>query len=485
MNVKTRFAPSPTGYLHIGNIRTALYAWLFARQQNGKFVLRIEDTNKAHLSHDNVIEDIISIMKWLRLDWDEGPYFQTDRFNRYDKIIYDMLKYNMAYKCFCSTDRLESLRLNQIRCGKKPKYDGHCRSKCILKTDVTTLCNNYCINDNKKPYVVRFRNPDFGKVSFYDQIRGTITFDNNELDDVIIQRSSGIPTYNFCVVVDDMDMNITHIIRGEEHINNTPRQINILKALHADIPQYIHVPMILDENRKKLSKRHGKSGIIQYRNDGFLPEAILNCLVKLGWSYGNQEIFSVDQMKKYFNFGAIHKSASIFDINKLIWYNHYYINRLPIDRIVAYLSEYIHMQNINYTNDVQLMDLINLFSKRSNTLKEILLNYRYLCEEFNIFEKQIASKYLTSIMINPLKLLRKKLNAVNDWTVKNLQVVIQDTVCELDTDMKTIGMSFRVALTGSNKSPGLSVVIYIIGKYRTLNRIDQAISYIHLLLSNQ
>ncbi|CAD83192.1 glutamyl-tRNA synthetase [Candidatus Blochmanniella floridana] len=480
MNIKTRFAPSPTGYLHIGNIRTALYAWLFARKQGGKFVLRIEDTNTVHLDNDEVIKNIISIMKWLRLDWDEGPYFQTKRLNRYNSIIYDMLQNNIAYRCFCSEERLSLLRLNQMKSGEKPKYDGRCRTICMFKNNAM-LNTNRIIDSDKGSYVVRFCNPDVGKVSFYDQVRGMITFDNCELDDIIIQRSNGVPTYNFCVVVDDMDMNITHVVRGEEHINNTPRQINILKALRAEIPQYIHVPMILDQNRKKLSKRHGKSGIMQYRNDGFLPEAILNCLVRLGWSYGNQEIFSMDQMKKYFDFSEIHKSASVFDINKLMWFNHYYINHLPVNHIIKYLSEYIQIQNISDIDSVKLIDLVNLFSKRSHTLKEMIFNYRYLCKDFNIFEKKIAKKYLIPTMINPLKFFRKKLNNISNWTIKTVQTTIKETVHELNMNMNMVGMALRVALIGSDKSPSMSIVVYIIGKCQVLDRIDRAIDYINSL----
>lgn len=467
MIVKTRFAPSPSGDLHIGNIRTALYAWLFARSQGGKFLLRIENTNLKGIMDRDSVSNILSIMTWLNLDWDEGPYFQTDRFERYNSIIDNMIKDNMAYRCYCSEERLTLLRSNQLKLGKKPKYDRHCRMM---------LCENNAIQDSS--YVVRFCNPLAGQVTFYDEIRGFITFDNKELDDLIIRRANGIPTYNFCVVIDDMDMNITHVIRGEEHINNTPRQINILKALNASIPVYAHVPMILDSNRKKISKRYGMLGIIQYRKSGFLPEAVLNYLIRLGWSRGDQEIFSIDQMKQYFSLKDINKSSSIFNFEKLLWLNRYYLNHLPVDKVASYLSEYMNAQNIDYKNGPELFDAIKLFAKRSNTLKEIIDNCYFLYKDFNIFEKKIAEKYLTPDIISFLKILKDKLNYVSSWKLEFIKSSIQETINELRINMKTIGMPIRILLTGTNQSPELSIVMYVIGKHRVLNRINDAIFYI-------
>lgn len=467
MNIKTRFAPSPTGSIHVGNIRTALYSWLFARKKGGQFVLRIEDSDLQRSVHD-AVKFIVSGMRWLNLDWDEGPYFQTDRFARYNSVINYMIQHDMAYKCYCSSERLELLRLNQIKNGEKPKYDGYCRLKS------TVIDYNTCVNS----YVVRFCNPQQGVVIFHDQIRGTITFNNKELDDLIIRRADGSPTYNFCVVVDDMDMQITHIIRGEEHINNTPRQINILKALKAPIPIYAHVSMILDHERKKLSKRHETLGIMKYRDDGFLPEAILNYLIKLGWSYGNQEIFSIEQMKKYFDFSGISKSPSIFDLEKLLWLNHYYINHLPIDYVASHLSWHMRQQRINTQNGPKLTDIIKLFAKRSRTLKEIANNCHYFYMDFNIFENRVAKDYLKPITILPLKYLKKKFSNIVYWTPEVIKSVITETVNELNVSMDKIGMPLRVALTGMDHSPALSGTIYVIGKSRVLERIDQALHYI-------
>ncbi|URJ23329.1 glutamate--tRNA ligase [Blochmannia endosymbiont of Camponotus sp. C-003] len=470
MHIKTRFAPSPTGDIHIGSIRTALYSWLFTRKQGGKFLLRIEDSD-AQRSIDDSVELILTGMNWLNLNWDEGPYFQTDRLSRYNSIITYMIQHGMAYKCYCSSERLELLRSNQIKNGEKPKYDGYCRFTS------STAAYNACVNS----YVVRFCNPQEGIVTFHDQIRGTITFDNKELDDLIIRRSDGSPTYNFCVVIDDMDMQITHIIRGEEHINNTPRQINILQALKAPIPTYAHVSMILDNNLKKLSKRCGAWGIMQYRNDGFLPEAILNYLVRLGWSHGDQEVFTLEQMKKYFDLSKISKSPSILNTEKLLWLNHHYINHLPIDYVASHLLWHMRQQKIDIQNGPKLTDIIKLFAKRSRTLKEIANNCRYLYTDFDIFDNKVAKIYLTPIMIMPLKFLRKKFSITVDWTPEIVKSIIIETVNEFNTSIDKIGMPLRVALTGTVCSPTLSIIIHTIGRFRVLKRIDQAVRYISTL----
>lgn len=470
MNVRTRFAPSPTGSLHIGNVRTALYAWLFARNQGGKFILRIEDTSLDNDVSDASIENIITVMKWLKLDWDEGPYFQSRRLHRYRSVIDNMLKHQLAYKCYCSKDRLETLRLNQIKHKEKPKYDGYCRTHFIVS-------QNHMF-DRTIPYVIRFFNPKDGKITFSDQIRGTITFNNQELDDLIICRSNGIPTYNFCVVVDDIDMNITHIIRGEEHINNTPRQINIMRALKATIPVYAHVPMVLDSKKTKLSKRYRTSGIMKYDDDGFLPEAILNYLIRLGWSYGNQEIFSIEEMKNYFCLNKISKSSSVFNFQKLLWLNRYYINHLPTSDIVDYLQKYMNTHGLNCSDKLKLVNIVSLFSKNCSTLKEMMCHYSNLYENFDIFEKKIAKQYLTSIMMDPLKILRNRLHGLHYWTIEAIRDTMREVMTQFNIDMHSMGMVVRVVLTGTNVSPHINTVIYILGKECVLNRISQSINYI-------
>ena len=353
MKIKTRFAPSPTGYLHVGGARTALYSWLFARNHGGEFVLRIEDTDLER-STPEAIEAIMDGMNWLSLEWDEGPYYQTKRFDRYNAVIDQMLEEGTAYKCYCSKERLEALREEQMAKGEKPRYDGRCRHSHEHHAD-------------DEPCVVRFANPQEGSVVFDDQIRGPIEFSNQELDDLIIRRTDGSPTYNFCVVVDDWDMEITHVIRGEDHINNTPRQINILKALKAPVPVYAHVSMINGDDGKKLSKRHGAVSVMQYRDDGYLPEALLNYLVRLGWSHGDQEIFTREEMIKYFTLNAVSKSASAFNTDKLLWLNHHYINALPPEYVATHLQWHIEQENIDTRNGPQLADLVKLLGERCKT----------------------------------------------------------------------------------------------------------------------
>ncbi len=378
MKIKTRFAPSPTGYLHVGGARTALYSWLFARNHGGEFVLRIEDTDLER-STPEAIEAIMDGMNWLSLEWDEGPYYQTKRFDRYNAVIDQMLEEGTAYKCYCSKERLEALREEQMAKGEKPRYDGRCRHSHEHHAD-------------DEPCVVRFANPQEGSVVFDDQIRGPIEFSNQELDDLIIRRTDGSPTYNFCVVVDDWDMEITHVIRGEDHINNTPRQINILKALKAPVPVYAHVSMINGDDGKKLSKRHGAVSVMQYRDDGYLPEALLNYLVRLGWSHGDQEIFTREEMIKYFTLNAVSKSASAFNTDKLLWLNHHYINALPPEYVATHLQWHIEQENIDTRNGPQLADLVKLLGERCKTLKEMAQSCRYFYEDFAEFRCRCGEK---------------------------------------------------------------------------------------------
>ncbi|URJ24990.1 glutamate--tRNA ligase [Candidatus Blochmannia ocreatus (nom. nud.)] len=469
MCVKTRFAPSPTGFMHIGNIRTALYAWLYARKNGGKFLLRIEDSDEQRSSSD-FAKSILEDMKWLNLDWDEGPYYQRNRMARYKLVIDYMIKHGIAYKCYCSAERLELLRSNQIKNRDKPRYDGYCR---FVRTK--TMNNVFGM---QYPYVIRFCNPTAGKVTFHDKIRGTITVNNTELDDLIICRADGSPTYNFCVVVDDMDMNITHIIRGEEHINNTPRQINILKALNASIPIYAHVSRVLDNDQKKISKRLGKLSIIELRNNGFFPEAILNYLVRLGWSYGNQEIFTVQQMQEYFDFYKINRSPAIFNMKKLLWLNRFYMNHLSHDYVAENFFSYISKQDLDISNGPKLVDIVKLFAKRSYTLKDLAENCFYFYKDFNIFESKIARSTLNKETLILLKLLKKKFNSLIHWKPNTIKCLIKDIVNELNISMSTVGISLRVVLIGADKSPNISDTIYTIGKSRVLERLNNAINYV-------
>ncbi|EOC0587688.1 glutamate--tRNA ligase [Cronobacter sakazakii] len=464
MKIKTRFAPSPTGYLHVGGARTALYSWLFARNQGGEFVLRIEDTDLER-STPEAIEAIMDGMNWLSLEWDEGPYFQTKRFDRYNAVIDEMLAAGTAYKCYCSKERLEALREEQMAKGEKPRYDGRCR-------------HNHEHHADDEPCVVRFANPQDGSVVFDDQIRGPIEFSNLELDDLIIRRTDGSPTYNFCVVVDDWDMEITHVIRGEDHINNTPRQINILKALGAPVPLYAHVSMINGDDGKKLSKRHGAVSVMQYRDDGYLPEALLNYLVRLGWSHGDQEIFSREEMIKFFTLDAVSKSASAFNTDKLLWLNHHYINTLSPEYVATHLQWHIEQENIDTHNGPQLAELVKLLGERCKTLKEMAQTCRYFYEDFSEFDADAAKKHLRPVARQPLEVVRDKLAALTDWTAENVHHAIQATADELEVGMGKVGMPLRVAVTGAGQSPGLDVTVHAIGKSRSVERINKALAFI-------
>ncbi|EFH6434817.1 glutamate--tRNA ligase [Escherichia coli] len=464
MKIKTRFAPSPTGYLHVGGARTALYSWLFARNHGGEFVLRIEDTDLER-STPEAIEAIMDGMNWLSLEWDEGPYYQTKRFDRYNAVIDQMLEEGTAYKCYCSKERLEALREEQMAKGEKPRYDGRCRHSHEHHAD-------------DEPCVVRFANPQEGSVVFDDQIRGPIEFSNQELDDLIIRRTDGSPTYNFCVVVDDWDMEITHVIRGEDHINNTPRQINILKALKAPVPVYAHVSMINGDDGKKLSKRHGAVSVMQYRDDGYLPEALLNYLVRLGWSHGDQEIFTREEMIKYFTLNAVSKSASAFNTDKLLWLNHHYINALPPEYVATHLQWHIEQENIDTRNGPQLADLVKLLGERCKTLKEMAQSCRYFYEDFAEFDADAAKKHLRPVARQPLEVVRDKLAAITDWTAENVHHAIQATADELEVGMGKVGMPLRVAVTGVGQSPALDVTVHAIGRTRSIERINKALAFI-------
>ncbi|ENA0612090.1 glutamate--tRNA ligase [Enterobacter bugandensis] len=471
MKIKTRFAPSPTGYLHVGGARTALYSWLFARHNKGEFVLRIEDTDLER-STPEAIEAIMDGMNWLNLEWDEGPYFQTKRFDRYNAVIDEMLVAGTAYKCYCSKERLDALREEQMANGEKPRYDGRCR-------------HDHSEHAADEPCVVRFANPQDGSVIFDDQIRGPIEFSNQELDDLIIRRTDGSPTYNFCVVVDDWDMQITHVIRGEDHINNTPRQINILKALNAPVPVYAHVSMINGDDGKKLSKRHGAVSVMQYRDDGYLPEALLNYLVRLGWAHGDQEIFSREEMIDLFALNSVSKSASAFNTDKLLWLNHHYINTMPPEYVATYLQWHIEQANIDTRTGPELADLVKLLGERCKTLKEIAESCRYFYEEFDEFDADAAKKHLRPVARQPLEVVRDKLAALSDWTAENVHHAIQATADELEVGMGKVGMPLRVAVTGAGQSPGLDITVHAIGKSRSVARINKALDFIAARESQQ
>lgn len=464
MTVKTRFAPSPTGFLHVGGARTALYSWLYARHHQGEFVLRIEDTDLER-STQEAIDAILEGMNWLGLGWDEGPYYQTRRFDRYNELIDRLLAEGKAYKCYCSRERLEALREQQMANGEKPRYDGTCRHGGHEHTAGT-------------PHVIRFKNPTDGAVVFEDHVRGHIEIANREMDDLIIRRTDGAPTYNFCVVVDDWDMAITHVVRGEDHINNTPRQINIYHALGAPVPEFAHVSMILGDDGAKLSKRHGAVSVMQYRDDGYLPQALLNYLVRLGWSNGDQEIFSLEEMVSLFSLDAISKSASAFNTDKLLWLNQHYIKTLPAGEVAGHLEWHMRDQGIDFSQGPALAEVVSLYAERCQTLKELAAQSRYLFEDFSAFEEGAAKKHLRPVAAEPLALARTRLAELADWQAGAIHEAVNATAAELELGMGKVGMPLRVAVTGQGQSPAIDGVMALLGKDRVLARIDTALAFI-------
>ncbi|MFZ7260851.1 glutamate--tRNA ligase [Avibacterium avium] len=463
VKVRTRFAPSPTGYLHVGGARTALYSWLFAKHNQGEFVLRIEDTDLER-STPEATQAILEGMEWLNLAWDHGPYYQTKRFDRYNQVIDQMLEQGLAYRCYCSKERLENLRNEQEKNKEKPRYDGYCLHHAPENPDA--------------PHVVRFKNPQEGSVVFDDAVRGRIEISNSELDDLIIRRTDGSPTYNFCVVIDDWDMGITHVVRGEDHINNTPRQINILKALNAPIPTYAHVSMILGDDGQKLSKRHGAVSVMQYRDDGFLPEALLNYLVRLGWGHGDQEIFSVEEMIKLFELTQVSKSASAFNTEKLLWLNHHYIRELPPEYVAKHLAWHYQHQGIDTSNGPALSEIVVMLGERCKTLKEMAAASRYFFEDFDHFDESAVKKHFKSGAVEALEKVKEKLTALSQWTAEPIHQAIEQTAEELGVGMGKVGMPLRVAVTGAGQSPSMDVTLVGIGRDRSLARIQKAIDFI-------
>lgn len=463
VKVRTRFAPSPTGYLHVGGARTALYSWLFAKHNQGEFVLRIEDTDLER-STPEATQAILEGMEWFNLAWDHGPYYQTKRFDRYNEVIDQMLEQGLAYRCYCSKERLENLRNEQEKNKEKPRYDGYCLHHAPENPDA--------------PHVVRFKNPQEGSVVFDDAVRGRIEISNSELDDLIIRRTDGSPTYNFCVVIDDWDMGITHVVRGEDHINNTPRQINILKALNAPIPTYAHVSMILGDDGQKLSKRHGAVSVMQYRDDGFLPEALLNYLVRLGWGHGDQEIFSVEEMIKLFELTQVSKSASAFNTEKLLWLNHHYIRELPPEYVAKHLAWHYQHQGIDTSNGPALSEIVVMLGERCKTLKEMAAASRYFFEDFDHFDESAVKKHFKSGAIEALEKVKEKLTALSQWTAEPIHQAIEQTAEELGVGMGKVGMPLRVAVTGAGQSPSMDVTLVGIGRDRSLARIQKAIDFI-------
>jgi glutamyl-tRNA synthetase len=491
--IKVRFAPSPTGFLHIGGVRTALFNWLFARSTGGKFILRIEDTDQDR-STDESIREIIESMLWLGLNWDEGPYRQTQRQDLYRSKIDELFKEDKAYRCYCSPEDLEQRKKEAMKKGLKAKYDGRCRSR----TD--------CPDD--QPHVIRFRSPEEGSVVVDDLLRGKVVFDNKELDDMILLRSDGSPTYNFVVVVDDAEMGITHVIRGDDHLSNTPRQALLFDALGYTRPKFAHISMILGEDKTRLSKRHGATSALAYRDMGYLPQALINYLVRLGWSHGDQEIFSQEEMFESFSLESITTSAAVFNPEKLSWLNQHYLKTLPIEEIAERWKPILVKENIFEEKFDSLIDavqenpnpkdmipipdklasqnfeaIILALRERSKTLVEMAQASEFYFKEDLAFDEKAKNKFLKPEVAPLLEMVVEELSHFDDFTEKEAEIesIVKGIVEKEGLKLGKLAQPIRVALTGKTVSPGIYDVITLLGRTRTLKRLNEALDFIKTL----
>jgi glutamyl-tRNA synthetase len=469
MTIRTRFAPSPTGYLHVGGARTALFSWLYARKHGATFVLRIEDTDLERSTAESV-NAILEGMTWLGLEYDEGPFYQTHRFDRYKEVIQRLLDEGKAYHCYCSKDELDAMREEQMARKEKPRYDGRCRHRDTHREGVSP--------------VVRFMNPDEGEVVIDDLVKGKIVFKNSELDDLIIARSDGSPTYNLTVVVDDLDMNITHVIRGDDHVNNTPRQINILKALSAELPKYAHVPMILGSDGARLSKRHGAVSVMQYRDEGYLPEAVLNYLVRLGWSHGDQEIFTIDEMIQSFDIPDINHSASTFNTEKLLWLNHHYLMHGDPVHVAHHLRWHLGRIGIDPSEGPDVVEVVKAQRERNKTLVDMAVASAFFYKDFDEYDEKAANKNFTEEALKGLQMLRELFGALKPWVRESIHDLISASAEALNVKMGSIAQPLRVAVSGTSISPPIDLTLEILGQDKTLARMDRAIEVIQKRLDS-
>lgn len=454
----TRFPPSPTGYLHIGGARTALYSWLHARQNDGRFVLRIEDTDLERSTPESV-QAILDGMRWLGLTYDDGPYYQTQRFDRYHEVVQQLLDSGHAYHCKCSRDRLDAMRAQQKANGQKPKYDGHCRDLNLADSADT---------------VVRFKNPQHGDVVINDIVKGNIVISNSELDDLVIARADGVPTYNLTVVVDDMDMNISHVIRGDDHINNTPRQINILHALGASLPVYAHVPMILGEDGARLSKRHGAVSVMQYRDDGFLPEALLNYLVRLGWSHGDQELFTEQELLDLFKVEDVSRSPSTFNPEKLLWLNQEKIKAMSpqalLERSQWYFAQVGQTPEINDRN----VAVVALVQERCKTLLDVVAHTHFFFNSIDDYDDAAVKKWVKPVTPELMSSLINKLELLDGWQENAIQACVQAVVEQHGVGFAKVAQPIRIAITGATNSPSIDQTLAVLGRDVCLVRLSVA-----------
>jgi glutamyl-tRNA synthetase len=446
MSVRTRFAPSPTGVLHLGSVRTALYCWLYARHCGGNFVLRVEDTDSERSTKENV-DAILDGLNWLGLDADEGPFYQSNRFDRYREVIEEWLAEGKAYRCYCTREELAELRENQMQAGERVRYDGRCRDRGEPREGV-------------------------------DPVRGRVVFENAQLDDLVIARSDGSPTYNFSVVVDDLDMKISHVIRGDDHLNNTPRQMNMLAAMGTEPPLYAHLPMILGPDGAKLSKRHGAVDIREYKEQGYLPEAMLNYLVRLGWSHGDQEIFSVDEMIEYFDIADVNHSASSFNPEKLLWLNQQHIIATPAEKLGEALMPFLIKAGLDPAEGPDPVFIAEGFHERAETLLHMASSARYCYEDFEVIDEKSAKKHLRPVILEPLTAAKERLANLEHWGQTAIHEVIEAVAADYDINMGKLGQPIRVAVTSGPVSPPIDVTLWLVGQRRTIERLERAIELI-------
>lgn len=453
--IRTRFAPSPTGFLHIGGARTALFSWAYAKKSGGKFILRVEDTDIERSTQASV-DSIIQAMDWLGLSYDEGPFYQTKRMDRYKEVIGQLLATGKAYHCYCSKEELDQMREEQKAQGLKPKYDRRCLHNPRPKAGV-------------KP-VVRFKNPQDGSVVWEDLVKGRIEFSNTELDDLIIARSDGTPTYNFCVVVDDLDMQITHVIRGDDHVNNTPRQINILLALDATLPFYSHVPMILREDGQKMSKRHDAVSVMQYKEMGILPEALLNYLARLCWGHGDDEVFDLKQFIQWFDLDNISGSPARFDMKKLYWVNAQHIKQTDNHKLAVLVKEILNSKQVIMDDELDFYAILELVKTRSDNLNTLAEECGYFYQPLVASSEDLA-KHMTPEAKLILTNFANEISEINDWTLDNIKISIKEFCAKYQIKMPQLGMPLRLKLCGTTHTPSFDAVVYLLGKAITLGRI--------------
>ena len=459
--IRLRFAPSPTGYLHVGGARTALSNWLLARKERGVFILRIEDTDVQRSTQESV-DAILQGMEWLGLDWDEGPFYQSENFPLYKEYAERLLAEGKAYKCYCTSEELEAKRESALAEGRKPKYDGTCRHLAADRPGV--------------PFVIRFKAPESGVTAFHDRIKGPISFNNEELDDLIIQRTDGTPTYNFVVVVDDASMGITTVIRGDDHINNTPRQILLYEALGCPVPQFAHVPMILGADKTRLSKRHGATSVMAYRDMGFLPEAMVNYLVRLGWSYGDEEIFSREDLIEKFSIDAVGKSAGVFNPDKLLWLNAHYIKSGEPERLARLLVPFLVERGVDPTTGPDGAAVVKTLQERARTMVEMADSALFYYQTEFTYDEAAAGQFLTQATQPLLMALRDSLAPLASFTVESVGEAFKSLCAEQGIKLPQIAQPARVALSGKTAAPSIYDVVVVLGQAETVRRLERAIA---------